>query len=972
MQAGGVVDVRPGCIVDFRGRQWVLLESGEESWKLRPLTGGADDVVAVHKELSRVLGAELEEERLKLSLFPLPSPDDVLDLQAVRLFWRAARLTLREAAAPFRSFGKISVRPRRYQLVPLMMALKLDPVRLFIADDVGVGKTIEALLIAREMMERGEVRRMAVLCPPYLCEQWEKELREKFNFEPVVLRSGTIGRLEREVPRDASVFSHYPVLVISIDWVKSERYRHVFLKECPELVIVDEVHGAAQPHEGRNSAQQQRHRLLCDIAKDERRHLILLTATPHSGIDSAFRSLIGLLDADFGRLDVELQDKETRKRLALHFVQRTRKDIEKMWGEERCFPERESKDEPYELCAAYAEFFDAVNQYCLGIVEEGLKLAEHKRRMHWWSALSLLRCVMSSPAAACAALERRMERVLEDGEPGAGAGGLLDSDDEEHVDDEVPLFSSLFPREAEEEARERELAKLRDLLGKAKKLLRSRKKDAKFEACVKVVRDLLDEDLNPIIWCRYVATAEYVRDRLAAVLGEGVQVVLVTGRLSDEERRVVVEQVDPLRPRVLVATDCLSEGINLQEKFSSVVHYDLPWNPNRLEQREGRVDRYGQRAPRVIAVCLYGTNNRVDQAVVEVLLRKAREIRRVLGVHVPVPRHDEGVVDALVETLFLEEHQARLGFTGGDSVDEFRNRWESSVEQERKRRNVFAQAALKPEEVDKELEATDSVLGTEEEVEKFVLEAAQRLRLHVRKRRTSSADGEVYVVAAAMRDELPPVVRAALPAGAAEWNISFVSPTPACAEYVGRNHPFVSSMACHILERGLLGKEGARSILAARCGVVRTDAVSRLTALLLLRLRYLMEIPERAPLMAEEVVVMGARSPFEDESSWLEPRDALELFDGLESARGKSEVPPGERKELLASVIDELRPFFEEGEGLKPLRGKLEKRAGELEESHRRIRRAAGMKGVRVKFTLQLPPDLLGMVLLQPVVGGGR
>src|SRR5262249_57398113 len=125
------------------------------------------------------------------------------------LLWQAARLTLREGAAPFRSLGRVSVRPRVYQFVPLLMALRLYPVRLLIADDVGVGKTIEALLVARELLDRGEIRRVCVLCPPYLCDQWQKELAEKFNLDAVVIRSGTIGQLERRKTGSESIYQYF-------------------------------------------------------------------------------------------------------------------------------------------------------------------------------------------------------------------------------------------------------------------------------------------------------------------------------------------------------------------------------------------------------------------------------------------------------------------------------------------------------------------------------------------------------------------------------------------------------------------------------------------------------------------------------------------------------------------------------------------------------------------------------------------
>lgn len=161
-----IKELQPGSVVRFRSREWILLPSSPETFRLRPLTGTEEEVVEVHRGLSLLLGGSHPTERVSPAQFPLPDSQAVADASSVHLFWQAARLLLREGAAPFRSFGRISVRPRQYQLVPLLMALRLDPVRILIADDVGVGKTIEAGLIVRELWDRGEIQRFAVLCPP--------------------------------------------------------------------------------------------------------------------------------------------------------------------------------------------------------------------------------------------------------------------------------------------------------------------------------------------------------------------------------------------------------------------------------------------------------------------------------------------------------------------------------------------------------------------------------------------------------------------------------------------------------------------------------------------------------------------------------------------------------------------------------------------------------------------------------------
>src|SRR6516164_6384783 len=161
-----------GSLVKARGREWVVLPDSDDAVVvLRPLGGTEDEVTGICLALEKVEPAR----------FSLPDPSHLGDYRSCRMLRDAVRLGFRSSAGPFRSFGRIAVEPRAYQLVPLLVALKLDPIRLLIADDVGIGKTIEALLIAKEMLDRGEVKRICVLCPPYLCDQWQKELAQKVN-----------------------------------------------------------------------------------------------------------------------------------------------------------------------------------------------------------------------------------------------------------------------------------------------------------------------------------------------------------------------------------------------------------------------------------------------------------------------------------------------------------------------------------------------------------------------------------------------------------------------------------------------------------------------------------------------------------------------------------------------------------------------------------------------------------------------
>ena len=234
-------------MVTARDRDWVVLPGSDDEMVLvRPL-GGTD---------AEVTGILTGVEQVTQAGFALPNPTvDLGDAYSAGLLRDALRLGFRSGAGPFRSAGRIAVDPRPYQLVPLMMALRLDPVRLLIADDVGVGKTVEAGLIARELLECGAARRLAVLCPPHLAEQWQAELASKFHIDAELVLASTAARLERNLASSAeSLFEAGDAFIVSVDFIKAHRHRDDFIRACPELVIVDEAHLCAAAESRRTSA----------------------------------------------------------------------------------------------------------------------------------------------------------------------------------------------------------------------------------------------------------------------------------------------------------------------------------------------------------------------------------------------------------------------------------------------------------------------------------------------------------------------------------------------------------------------------------------------------------------------------------------------------------------------------------------------------------------------------------------------
>ena len=218
----------------------------------------------------------------------------------------------------------------------------------------------------------------------------------------------------------------------------------------------------------------------------------------------------------------------------------------------------------------------------------------------------------------------------------------------------------------------------------------------------KLVSKLLADGFNPIVFCRFIDTADYLAEHLEAAVGKKARVISVTGRLAAEERERRIGELEDEAARVLVATDCLSEGINLQSLFDAVVHYDLPWNPTRLEQREGRADRFGQPSPEVRVATIYGTDNGIDEAVLNVLLRKHRQIRDELGVSIPVPGSNDEFIETVFTNLFTEQ-QLTFDLTGSRAAqvttEALFTDWDNAAEQERAARTRYAQYAIKTEGV---------------------------------------------------------------------------------------------------------------------------------------------------------------------------------------------------------------------------------------------------------------------------------
>jgi superfamily II DNA or RNA helicase len=937
---------KPGKLVRFRGRRCVVQPSPEEGViLLKPLGAGEDEMMAVYEPVMR------PHDRITDDHFEEPGLSDLGNFLHARLLYDAARLSFRQVSGPFRCMGKLSFRPRAYQLVPLITALKMQVTRLLIADDVGIGKTVEALLILRELMERGVIDRFAVLCPPHLCEQWQKELADKLDIEAEIIRPSTMAALERKIIGDDmdNPFNYYPYQVISIDYVKSGSKLPYFLKEAAPFIIVDEVHTCARPANLRDN-QQLRFHLLRNLANDPERHMVFLTATPHSGKDEEFNSLLSLLKPEFDKLDLATMEPSKKKEIARYFIQRKRKSILKWEQEFTPFPDRISHELPYKLSPEYADFYLKMLRFARGISAEGL--ARQQARMKYWAALALLRGVMSSPAAGAEMLTNRRNKKLEEDTGEELENPNLEKDDENSDVEPGDLIDYAGLNAAE----------INDLqaLSQTITTLKNPQKDWKIRDTIKQVKQWLvqkDVEINPIIFCRYIATAHYVAEQLQKELGQkNLDIRAITSELSDDERKEKILDMGKSPRRILVATDCLSEGINLQDQFNAVLHYDLPWNPNRLEQREGRVDRYGQISPRVEVRVLFGEDNPIDVVVLKILIEKIKSIQVQSGVNISLADDSRSIMDKVLKEVLLDPLRAQEQFSrqlnlfeGSDVLLQLDKELSRDIELARQKaeqiRSIFAHENIQPGDISQDLKEVDEAIGDVKSLEEFVVLSCRFLGAQL-----NPTEGGYVLVKANMEQWLAD----ALGAGD-RIHLSFLSPTPRGFRYIGRNHRFVE-LLCHKILSDALEPE-LDTPKASRAAVFRTDSVQSQTVLIQFRVRNVIrESGTKKELVTEEMFLWGYEKHAEGITpvSYEQCKQLLVIANPLNLSE--------ERQQQVFS--EELKHFKQLDPDFIRV---VEERSDALVKAHSKFGKYLGARRYETVVPV-LPPEILGVYVLIPNV----
>ena len=629
----------PGQLVDVRRRRYVVVDIAQSplppdiltfgSWQgqhLVTLSSVEDD--AIGEELQVIW--EIEPGATAIDKTPLPQPVGFDSPQRLDTFLHAVKWGAASSAdvkaiqAPFRS----GIDLEDYQLDPVARAIRMPRANLLIADDVGLGKTIEAGLVAQELIIRHRARRILVICPAALQVQWHDQMRDKFGLEFRIVDSELMRMLRRERGLHVNPWTHFPRLITSIDFLKRERPMRLFSEILPaegeslyprkfDLLILDEAHNVAPSGRGKYATDSQRTLALRRLVSHFE-HKLFLSATPHNGYRESFSALLELLDNQRFARGVEPEQEQ----LNAVMVRRLKSELPKKWDGSPRFPQRNIDA----ITVAYTQQERDIHQLLQQYSQSRIKQAGDASELYATEFVVKLlkKRLFSSPEAFYATLTQH-ERSLAQAQRHINVTrrpsvGILrskveqveeESDNDESLEDAtseaLEVTAPLFREPDDQEQR---------LLGQMRSWAESarHRPDSKAQELV----SWLHKHIKPggrwsnervIIFTEYRATQNWLyglltREGFAEKGPDGEKrLLMLYGGMQTQDREAIKAafQAEPAEAsvRILLATDAASEGIDLQNHCSRLIHYEIPWNPNRLEQRNGRIDRHGQRAAQV-------------------------------------------------------------------------------------------------------------------------------------------------------------------------------------------------------------------------------------------------------------------------------------------------------------------------------------------------------------------------------------
>ena len=569
------------------------------------------------------------------------------DHEAVSAQWfdlhtQATKLKLAHEQGQLLSISNSLVRLEPYQLDAVNWVMQKLRQRALIGDDVGLGKTIEAGLILKELAARNRADRVLFVVPAHLQKKWIRDMDRFFDVDLTVADRAWVEGERRRLGEEANIWNQdQQQLVTSMAFLRQDEFRPALRDAFWDVVVIDEAHKTAKRGDSPSKTAN-----MVDTVTGNSDSLLLLSATPHDGKGEAFRSLVEYIDPFLVAENRELSQ-ETVDRV---MIRRGKTDIYDEDGE-RVFPDREVNSVSVSMTHDERQFYRAVTDYVKNVYNRSEKLNEPA--VGFAMALMQKRLV-SSVGAIHATLRRRLDDLLDEEAETDGLseearayldGEDLDEDDKQHAEDEI---AGLTVTSTDEQLQE-EIDTLRDLVSLAEDL----PVDSKAQKVRRFISQLLEEqpDEKLLLFTEYRDTLdyllEYVQDEPWAD-----EILVIHGDVDKEERARIEDEFNHGQSRLLFATDAASEGIDLQHSCHIMANYELPWNPNRLEQRIGRIHRYGQ--DKEVKVWNFLFEDTRESEIFEMLQTKVEEIRSKLGNTADVL----GILDDInVDSLIMESIQ---------------------------------------------------------------------------------------------------------------------------------------------------------------------------------------------------------------------------------------------------------------------------------------------------------------------------
>lgn len=704
-----------GEVVEARSRLWRIDQKHQEEKKGKKF---------IYYSVSNVTGQPSAQilipsiEPVRKSSIPNPKDDIIGSPIYQKLLIQALRLDLIYGTTSFISLQNSKVIPISYQMVPVLMALNLPNARLLIADDVGLGKTIEAGLIIQELLGRKKINRVLFVVPANLREQWQTILKNFFGIDAVIMSRRNRRNLEAELLVGGNPWGYYNFIITSTDYAKRSGVKEEIIQFPWDLVIIDEAHNVMKPHLGAEDEKVKGFKQsygLARILAEKFDNLLLLTATPHNGYRDCFASLLELVNPEIIK-KTGPQIEINKKAAIQHVCQRRRKDVQSWIAKSKYgkdpFPERDSLEVYVKPSDEFKQVIRLLSEFGEHVVNRSLDLATNNKKLSYWVIFHFHKRAISSPNAIFCSVKNRLEELekkinklytaLETSESflsvDEAAQAVMDGYETDRLTEEERDLRS--DKNIQSKSIE-DLKKERDILLKVKKTsIQLMEQDNKIYTLLEnLIPERLKVSPKIIIFTRYIDTLTYIEEKIQAKIEstlkyKNLDLFSVHGQMPSQKRQDIYNSFLKSMKGILITTDCMAEGIDLQFSSNQVINYELTWNPNRLEQRNGRVDRFGQPKDKVYIRTLI-LEDSLEIQILKNLLSKAQRIKNDYGFtpgffgdpdsimdHIlkQEPRQqatlleffDKAIIDEIVSQFFSEERTKEIlddSFYGQSNID---------------------------------------------------------------------------------------------------------------------------------------------------------------------------------------------------------------------------------------------------------------------------------------------------------------